>query len=170
MSASTLKRRKRKLQVDPEVEVDVTEEVPKDAKEALFKRVLNASSDDDVMMEYNSFLRGIPITLPLPEKDNLVQLIGEHLKIKEVSKRVFEENHEAVFHNRKLGEFPILDSLSALLGFSWRIIAPPTQWCLHCKGPLEIVKSQPHKSTQVPTQVKLHNRHGSTIASKYIFR
>lgn len=60
-------------------------------------------------------------------------------------------------------ETPLLDALSALLGFSLSIIAPPTKSCLRCHSNLTA-------SQNPATQVQLHTRLGTKVVSKYIFR
>lgn len=143
MCDRTLRRKahKRKLE-DAEDQSDVepplcSENIVKgDDKEALFKDILRCSSDADVKYEFDSFLRSIPKSLPMSEKGRLVNLISEKLNIKEVCARL--SCSEPDFRNTHFGQFPVLDAMSAALGFSWRILAPPTRSCLHCKGPLEV--------------------------------
>jgi hypothetical protein len=70
-----------------EPEVD-SEDIGEGDREGYFQDILRAASDADIKYEYDSFLKALPKSLPLPEKERLVKLVSEKLKIGEVTKRL----------------------------------------------------------------------------------
>ena len=165
MSGRTLRRRKKSLKLDLDGDFEnalsepAEESLDKSQKEAYFQNILGGASDADIKYEYDTFLRALPKSLPLSEKERLVNLVSDVLKIKEVKARLVSREADYTggsFWNTQLGVYPLLDAMSAVLGFGWRILAPPTLMCLHYRGPLEVdVKSKDGQEI-CKTQVKLH--------------
>ena len=191
MSRATLSRKRKKLsldfieegnleeQRDEVINSDVssdeetdTEAIVEDQdceKLANLRNIIKTVTDCDLKYEYDSYLKQLPSSLPVSEKKRLAKIVGDLLSIDEVTQRLSKASTAigANFQNSVIGEFPVLDAVSAYLGYSWRILAPPTNVCpeLNCRGRLSI-----QKRGDVKTQVKLHTRLGTRIATKYIYR
>ena len=115
-------------------------------------------SKDEIISEYFIFLRNLPV-LPDFEKKKLIDLVKKEWGICEILNSSL--NPEENLTHLKNGN-DLLDRLSAKIGQSLRIIAPPVKNCLFCKEILSVN----HK----PTQIAVHKKSGPQIHSKYILR
>ena len=128
----------------------------------LFKAAMEKATDDDIDWEFLCFMKQLPTTLPGDTRMKWINKVRKHLKITAVKKRIRKNPRNKEFTTTILDQTPVLDAMSAMIGMSWRILAPPTSTCLLCKRALTINND--------PTQVKLHTRIGSLISTKYILR
>ena len=133
-------------------------------KNEYFENACNTATDDDIMWEYNTFIKTLPTSLPNDVKKNLIDKVYYHMQIFDVNNRICASDKTVKskqFSDESL-RTPILDALSAKLGQSLTIIAPPSSTCLYCKKLLT-----KHND---PTQVQLHTRLGTVIATKHTLR
>lgn len=158
--------KKTRSKQEEEVKMETKKENKKDdnktEKFKAFKEALQKATDDDIDWEFLCFMKQLPTTLPEETRMKWIKTVRKHLKIMLVKKRIRKTPRRKEFTTTILDQTPVLDAMSALIGMSWRILAPPTSSCLLCKRSLTI-----HHD---PTQVKLHTRIGSLISSKYILR
>ena len=127
-------------------------------------KVYESATDDNIIWEYSTFLKTIPNTIPLQAQGKIMADVNRHLNIYDVKERVRKrkEHNLSIKYCNKTTSTPILEALSAMLGYSLIIIAPPTSNCLYCKKSLT--------ENNEPTQVQLHTRLGTNIATKYSLR
>ena len=130
-------------------------------KRKIFEEAMKRSSPDDRMWELLFFLRTLTPYLPSSIRDDLVEQVKAHLMI-EGDEKLLSFNIPGCTSPREWYETPLLDALSTMLGKNLKVIAPPTKFCLQCHGALS--------AHRAPTQVRLHTRLGTQLASKYILR
>ena len=125
-------------------------------KEEHFKNVLDNTSAEDRLFEYQVFLKRLPM---------MHHQVCEELKTKVKKELKIEENKD--FYSLKTNNpdnlTPLLDALGCKLGMNLsEIICPPTLSCLLC-GKLLTKNNE-------PTQVSLLDLQGPMLATKYIWR
>ena len=130
-------------------------------KEKQFQEALKSATPGDRVWELLWFLRSLPPTLPNAIRDDLVNQVKTHLMIAG-DETLLYDLPACQFRSRNDHETPLLDALSTKLGFSLRIISPPVKFCNKCNSLLS--------SHRKPTQVRLHTRVGTKLATKYILR
>ena len=130
-------------------------------KRKIFEQAKKRSSPEDRIWELLFFMRTLPPYLPSSIKDSLIKQVKTHLMI-EGDEKMLYKSPATTPSSREWYETPLLDALSTMLGFNLKVIAPPTNVCLNCHSALSA-----HRD---PTQVRLHTRLGTHLASKYILR
>lgn len=146
---------------EAEQKTSKTDKHEADQKTKLFEAALEVATDDQIYWEYMCFIKQLPLTLPENIRKNWTRKVTKHLKIKALKRRLRRNSRLPTFNSSSLDQTPVLDAMSTMLGQGWRIIAPPTSDCIHCKRPL----TKHNKATQV----KFHSR-GTVIATKYSLR
>ena len=112
---------------------------------------------EEILSEYFLFLKNLPV-LPDHELNRLINTVKCSWGIEEILNSPL--NPKALMHKGQ-GNF-LTDKLSAKLGQSLRILAPPVKVCLLCKEKLSV--------SNRPTQVVVHSLTGPHLYSKYILR
>ena len=125
-------------------------------KEEHYEDVYKMATDDDILWEFDTFLKMLPQSLLCNIRKCLIKKVRSNLKIDDIRKRKIRKFSSTTFKT------PVLDALSAKLGQSVIVMTPPTSTCIYCKNPL--IKNND------PVQVQLHTQHGTKIATKYIYR
>ena len=127
-----------------------------------FEDIYKSVTDEDIVWEYSTFLKTLPTTVSSRARNKLINEVKSILKMDEVTKRLEGKTDEEKTFSETTLETSVLDAVSALLGTSLKIIAPPTSSCVYCKK-----KLTEHNE---PNHVQLHTRTGTKIALKYILR
>lgn len=132
-------------------------------KEEQFEKTLRNATDADLIWEFDTFLKRMPTNIPNKMEPSL-STVKKHLDIDAVMTRAqsIKTPLEKKKFSNKTMETPVLDSLAIKLGKSLRYIAPPINHCLYCKRALNLAND--------PTQVQLHTRLGTYIATRYSLR
>ena len=154
--ALRLKRKLEKIQEKKERKPDIDEE----RVQNLGEKVANSDplvSSEEILSEYFLFLRNLPI-LPDLEKQRLIDLVKNEWGIDEIIKSSLKP--EILVHLKNGSD--LSDRLSAKLGQSLRVIAPPVKICLLCNEKLSV--------SNYPTQIVVHTLTGPKIYSKYVLR
>lgn len=124
-----------------------------------FERILDQETDAQVYFEYMKFIKEIP---HFETRD--LKLIKEevklNLRIDDIEKRISFLDLD--FKCPDTNQTPILDALSAKLGYSLNILAPPTRVCLLCDRPLN------NKYPGRKTLTALFTLCGPKLASKLV--
>ena len=144
-------------------EKDVERESDNKERDAhqIFNDTLSSASDLEIWSEFTYFLQHVPRLVGTVEV-SLIEKVERYLRISELKEKMATLNFYGQL-KYKGDEYPILDSLSILLGMNLRkIICPPTAVCLLCNNALETH----HEVTMVP----LHTLSGPLLASKLQWR
>ena len=151
--AKKLKKRLDALKKKPEVNNSATS-----SSSPVVDSDIKCVTKDEIISKYFLFLRNFPV-LPDFEKKKLINLVKKEWGIDEILKCSLspEENLTHLKNGNDL-----LDRLSAKIGQSLRIIAPPVKNCLLCKEILSV--------NNKPTQIAVHKMTGPQIHSKYILK
>ena len=128
----------------------------------LFDDLIRAASPGDILTEYLWFKRNLIPKLLDSIGTHLLMQVRTHLNIDEAKEKLCESTSgESV--KLEGDRFPILDSLSCLLGVCLRnILAPPVQKCVLCQGSLTLLNK--------PVSVPLHTLAGPQMATKYMYQ
>ena len=113
-----------------------------------FNRMLENASQADIYLEYLLFLKSVP-DLASVDLDKIKDKVKSELRIDMIEDQI--SMMELKFSSTAAGHYPIMDALGAKLGFSLRILTPPTNHCLLCDG--RLVNRHPERR---PTQVSSH--------------
>ena len=111
-------------------------ELPKsDPKKATFEALLKRATPDDVVWEFNFFLKTLSHNMIPQQRNELVQKVKNNLKVVEAKKELSKRDVHAdpLFTSTSVNETPLLDALSTLFGSSLVYITPPTRMCFHCR-------------------------------------
>jgi hypothetical protein len=114
-------------------------------------------SNEEILSEYSQFLRNLPI-LPDLEQQKLINMVKDEWDIDKIIKSTVDP--EILLHLKNGNN--LTDRLSAKLGQSIRVIAPPVKTCLLCKENLSI--------SNYPTQIVVFTLTGPRMYSKYILK
>ena len=94
-----------------------------------FERIYEKETSIEIFLEWLLFLKRLPAFENKDIKD-IKDEVKNNLKIDEIEKDI--SFHELHFGNKDTTHTPVLDALSAKLGYSLNIISPPTRDCLLC--------------------------------------
>ena len=135
----------------------------KESSDELFEKAMGKACPLEVLSEYTWFMNHLP-KLVDKEEENIVQMVQRHLKIDQMKKAVGHFSDEN-FNRDPDDPFPLLDSLSCVLGISLRFIAaPPTKTCLLCCRDLRMSSNKPSHAT-----LSLHTGSGPQLLTKYVY-
>ena len=125
--------------------------------EQYFKRIYKLTTKAQIYFEYLKFLKEMP-QYENKEISNVINDVKENLQIDEIEKSISFVDLD--FSCSDINNTPVLDALSAKLGYSLRFIAPPVKCCLLCTKPLV------HKYPGRKSLVALFTLTGPKISSK----
>ena len=154
--ALRLKRKLEKVQEKKVSKPDIDEE----RVQSLSEKVTCSDapvSIEEILSEYFLFLRNLPI-MPDLEKQRLIDLVKNEWGIAEIIKSSLKPENLVHLKNGS----NLSDRLSAKIGQSLRVIAPPVKICLLCNEKLSV--------SNYPTQIVVHTLTGPRIHSKYILK
>ena len=129
--------------------------------DSYFQRIYEGETKAEIYFEYLTFF------LKLPNFDNndiktIVDQVKNNLNITELEEQLSFQ--DLSFQSQDIQHTPVLDALSAKLGYSLNVVAPPTKSCLLCSRTL-INRHTDRK----PTLVALFSLTGPNIASKLVW-
>ena len=113
----------------------------------------------EVFAEYLDFIRSIPGDLIETEKKRILKVFEDKLQIADIMKNIAKLDFKSLVNVKSS---KLVDVLSINLGYSLKILCPPTKYCILCKKGLSIH----HK----PTQMIVHKISGPELYSKYLYR
>ena len=144
---------------EEQVEEDTVQEDTVSA-EKHFQNVMSEASPGDILAEYLWFKRNLIPKLLDTVGSKLLMEVRKHLNIDEAKERLCDTSAEKV--KPEGTSFPILDSLSSLIGICLRnVMAPPVMRCILCGENLTLLNK--------PVNVPLHTLSGPQMATKYMY-
>lgn len=133
--------------------------LPGETGDAYFQRIYKQETEAQVYFEYLKFLKEFP-AFETHDLKEIVDKVKHHLKIDYIESKI--SFLDLNFKSDDINNTPVLDALSAKLGFSLNILAPPTKTCLLCYRPLT------NKYPGRKTLTALFTLCGPKLASKLI--
>ena len=111
------------------------EGVPPDPKKASFEALLKRATADEVVWEFNFFLKSLSHNMIPNQRNDIVHNVRKHLRVVEAKKELARRdvNADPFFSSSSVTETPLLDALSTLFGRSLIYITPPTRMCILCR-------------------------------------
>ena len=128
--SSPKKRRRTEL-----LDSNPIEGVPPDPKKASFEALLKRATADEVVWEFNFFLKSLSHNMIPNQRNDIVHNVRKHLRVVEAKKELARRdvNADPFFSSSSVTETPLLDALSTLFGRSLIYITPPTRMCILCR-------------------------------------
>ena len=118
---------------------------PPDPKKAAFEEALRRATPDDVLWEFNFFIKTLSHNMVPQQRNEIVQKVRVSLKVIEAKKEVTKRdvNADPLFSSKSATETPILDALATYLGSSLIYLTPPTRMCIHCRSQFYLIPLYP---------------------------
>ena len=129
--------------------------------DSYFQRIYEGETKAEVYLEYLMFMKKLP-TFENNDIKTIVDKVKRHLNIDELEEQLSFK--DLSFKSQDIQHTPVLDALSAKLGYSLNVVAPPIKTCLLCSRSL-INRHTDRK----PTLIALFSLSGPNIASKLVW-